>query len=285
MTSPFKVRKIRSETKDSRWEMATRTVRRALSNSILELNGYSEMSSGPLTRRELPAPQVVVIFEFGPPIRVLDRGGGHGARCFSAGFVAGIDDTFTLTQHAGNQSGIQLNLTPLGARRFFDMPMSELAGKVVSLADILPRNSRSLTERLYDLRSWEERFELIEDFVASRVERSHVPCEVIDWAYRRIVESNGSVPLSELARQLGYSHKHMIALFKDRVGLPPKLLARLVRFDRVMSDLKSASGRSWGDLAARFGYADQSHLVREVRKFTGTTPTRAQELLDGWPAS
>ena len=99
------------------------------------------------------------------------------------------------------------------------------------------------------------------------------------WAYREIERHGGAIDVRGLARELGYSQKHVIALFRDHVGLPPKLLARIVRFDRLMTHLRGGGTGTWADLAATFGYYDQSHLVRDVRQFTGSTPTAARASL------
>jgi methylphosphotriester-DNA--protein-cysteine methyltransferase len=63
----------------------------------------------------------------------------------------------------------------------------------------------------------------------------------------------------------------LITRFRQQVGLPPKTVARLIRFGQVLRSIDQ--GRSWERIAAESGYADQPHLVREFRRFTGTTPT------------
>jgi AraC-like DNA-binding protein len=86
-----------------------------------------------------------------------------------------------------------------------------------------------------------------------------------------LVDSGGAVPIRRIAGEVGWSHK--IARFKQQVGLPPKTAARLVRFERAQRRLDRRGQTSWADIAAESGYADQAHLVREFRDFTGTTPT------------
>jgi AraC-like DNA-binding protein len=88
-----------------------------------------------------------------------------------------------------------------------------------------------------------------------------------------LVDSGGAVPIRRIAGEVGWSHKHLIARFKRQVGLPPKTAARLVRFERAQRRLDRRGQTSWADIAAESGYADQAHLVREFRDFTGTTPT------------
>ena len=84
------------------------------------------------------------------------------------------------------------------------------------------------------------------------------------------MRSGGTRRIREIARQVGWSHQHLITRFKQQVGVAPRLAARLLRLSRVWRLIDS--GHSWARIAAESGYADQSHLVREFRQFTGTTP-------------
>ncbi|WP_437484714.1 helix-turn-helix domain-containing protein [Sorangium sp. So ce1014] len=274
-----RARVTRGTSGESRWELATRSPAARLRPYIRDYSGYTEEAPGPLRRVEFPVPQVVVIIEFGPSIRVFDAGGEGRHALYPGGFVAGLDDTFTLTEHDGFQRGLQVNLTPIGARLFFGVPMAELTGRVVSARDLLPRKHARLAERLEELPTWDARFDLIERALGERVDEARHELGVVPWAVRRIEECGGAVDMRALARELGYSQKHVIDLFRENVGVPPKLLARLVRFDRLVQHLKAGASGTWAELAQRFGYYDQAHLARDVKQFTGTTPTRARAAL------
>ena len=272
------------QTGGSRWELAVRPPRPSLRPYIRDYCGYVESAPGLVRRLEYPGPQVVVIIEFDAPVRVYDAGQFLRSARYPGGFVAGLDDQFTLVEHVGTQRGLQLNLTPIGGRLFFDRPMSEITNHVVALGDLLGAPHRSLADRLDALPDWDARFDLIEDLVESRVAASADRCGAsaapIAWAYGEVVRRGGSVDLAALSREIGCSHRHMIALFRNYVGLPPRLLGRIVRFDRLMTHLRRGGGDdTWADLAVRFGYYDQSHLVRDVREFTGRTPTAARASL------
>jgi methylphosphotriester-DNA--protein-cysteine methyltransferase len=76
-----------------------------------------------------------------------------------------------------------------------------------------------------------------------------------------------------LSSRLEISRKHLIQLFRDQIGLPPKRAARLIRFNRVVELVQQNDSPDWADLAQCAGFFDQSHLINEVRRFTGKLPT------------
>jgi AraC-like DNA-binding protein len=274
-----RVRIARGALGSGRWERATREPGAALRPWVRGIEGYDEWLPRPLRRRQFPEPFVVVIVEFGPPLQVTLGGDARTALRSAGGFVAGLGDSFAITEHAGRQRGLQVDLTPTGARRLFGVPLSELAGRIVALRELLPAETRTLAERLDAATDWSSRLCLVEELIAQRIRSARVDSARVDWALARIESSGGTVDVGSLARELGHSHKHLIALFHDQVGVTPKLWARLVRFERVMSRARQGGSIPVSELALAHGYFDQAHLARDVRRFTGLTPTEARSNL------
>ncbi|WP_436447174.1 helix-turn-helix domain-containing protein [Microbacterium sp. I2] len=110
-----------------------------------------------------------------------------------------------------------------------------------------------------------------------------------------IAATGGAVPISELGMAARASSTYLAKRFKEVIGVTPKRLARSYRFTSTVLALDVAAPVDWGDVAARAGYFDQAHFVREFREYTGLTPTRYVEVrqrflrehpghaLDGWP--
>jgi AraC-like DNA-binding protein len=86
--------------------------------------------------------------------------------------------------------------------------------------------------------------------------------------------SNGGLRIEDLAARLGVSRQHMAAQFRDKVGLTPKLYARICRFRRATAALKTAQAPDWARLALDCGYFDQSHLIHDFQEFAGSAPER-----------
>ena len=271
---------LRGQLAGSRWEMATRAPGPQLREYVHgDYLGYTERTDTPIRRREFAVPFVVLILEFGPPICVAPRDNPHLRTRHRGGFLGGLDDSFAVCEHDGFQQGLQVNLTPIGARLLFGIPMSELTGRIVPIADILPVRHRNLGERLQDVTRWDARFDLLESTLADCLTEACGKTNIVSWAVRRIERSGGALEMRGLARELGYSQKHVIRMFRDQVGIPPKLLARIVRFHRLVKHLRTGGGGTWADLALEVGYYDQAHLVKEVRQFTGITPSEVRPLV------
>jgi AraC-like DNA-binding protein len=83
--------------------------------------------------------------------------------------------------------------------------------------------------------------------------------------------SSGTVSIAQVAREVGWSDRHLARGFRREIGLTPKAAARVIRFDRARRLLSRHSGAV---VAAECDYADQAHLIREFVSFTGLSPTR-----------
>jgi AraC-like DNA-binding protein len=244
-------------------ELVARAPHPALASQVRSLAGWHEREDGPVRRTELPGGRVVLIVSFGPRTDV------DGRRFTS--FVAGVHDTPALTEHDGEGHGLEVYFSPIGARRFFGMPMGELARRVVELEDLIGAEASELAERLYELPGWDARLALLERVVAERVLAAPpLPAE-LEWAWRRLFESDGAVPVGGLAAELGWSRRHLSATVARELGLPPKALARILRFERAVGRLRE--GADLAAVALDSGYYDQAHFNRDFKQFTGATPT------------
>jgi AraC-like DNA-binding protein len=244
-------------------EIARRTPHPALTSHLRSLAGWHERADGPVARDELPGARIVLVVSFGPSMEIDGRRFGS--------FVAGLHDGPAHTAHAGLGHGIQAYLSPLGARRLFGMPMGELTGDVVELEDLIGPTAHELAERLATAPGWATRFDLFERAIAARVLEHEPIAPELEWAWQRLLRSGGAAPVGELAAELGWSRRHFTATFREQLGMPPKALGRIMRFERAVERLRA--GADLADLALDCGYYDQAHFNRDFREFAGATPT------------
>ncbi len=234
--------------------------------------GYAESTDELVVRREVPISRAVLILGLGNPIGVGFP--EHGASRPVDGFVAGFSDTYAVTTTRGTSSGLQLELTPRGANALLSVPMDELANRIVAVEELADPGWLQLQRRVSDAADWSTRLALVADALRMRLAaQSPDASREIAWAWEQIDRTGGVRPVNELAREIGWSRRHFGVRFRREVGLPPKTMARVVRFERAYRIAKREPNRNWSEIAARCGYADQSHLVRDFRDLAGLSPT------------
>jgi AraC-like DNA-binding protein len=233
-----------------------------LRGRVSRYHGFVEATGEPLRRREGPGVDVVVVLSFAHEWVVDDAS--------LTSFVGGLHDRQVTTEHAGRSYGIQIDLAPPAARALFRIPMHELAQRTVPLEDVLP--DRTLVERLADAPDWPGRFRLLDAVLARRFAEAEPAPREIEWAWRRLHETHGRLAIAALAQELGWSRKRIVARFREQVGLPPKTVARVMRFERARQLAAASTRPDWARIAAECGYYDQSHLTRDFRAVTGRPP-------------
>lgn len=241
----------------------------ALAGLVTRITGYRELLPGHFRQVEAASLDVPLVISFGEPFAIgLGREPGRDDRhgSFAAGLFAGpvTVDSF------GAAHCIQVNFTPLGARRFFGLPMTELAGRMVALDAVLGPQADALRETLGNERDGDRRLAIAEAFLLRRFADTGATSPEIGWAFERIAASGGRARVAAIAEEIGWSRKHLAARFAEHTGLGPKSVARIVRLNRAIA--AAGSGDGWAGIAADCGFADQAHLVREFRALAGRSP-------------
>ncbi|WP_407167692.1 helix-turn-helix domain-containing protein [Bradyrhizobium sp. ORS 111] len=263
------------------FDFARRSPSPHMASLIVGMTGYRETAAGRISQRQTAPLIVPLIISFGTPFLIgLAREPDASDRQLS--FAAGLHAGPVYIESDGRAECVQVDFTPLGAYRFFGGAVADLAGRMVDIGDVLGHEGRRLREQLGSTTCWQRRFDLIEGFVLRCA--GHMPSAEIVFAYRRLARSAGTIGITTLAAEIGWSRKHFIDRFRSEIGLAPKSLARMMRFHRACNLAQDGTVRGWAGIAAESGYADQSHLVREFVEFAGEPPTawvRRLALTDG----
>jgi AraC-like DNA-binding protein len=186
-------------------------------------------------------------------------------------FLAAMHDRFALAGATGPAECLEVKLTPIGAYLLLAVPMDELSNRTVALDDVLGAAADELAERLAAAPSWAERFAIVDTAFLVRLSRARAMAPGVVAAWTRLRRTHGCTDIGALAEELGWSRKHLIACFREHIGLPPKTVASILRFNRAVQ-LMDGQHITWGALALESGYYDQAHMIRDFRRFAGVTP-------------
>lgn len=245
-----------------------------------DYQGWQEYSADRIFRPQMPVVMIPLILNLGPHWEIGAPEVPWGeARPFDS-FLAGLYDGIATTLSGGDAECLQINLTPLGAHLLLRQPMSPLANRTLDLDDLLGGTVRDLVAQLREAENWPARFELIDTFLLTRLADCRTGGEVAH-SLARLEASHGRVSIGDLADDLGWSRKRLINRFQAELGLSPKTIARILRFNHMLALIDDRRGRGLAELADIAGYYDQAHFNRDFRDFARTTPG---EYLAGRPS-
>jgi len=244
---------------------------------------FGTVLSEPL-RIPLPArPKQLLTFSFGDPYRVL-RPESHEVHpsprvtvagpqtCARAGLSAfGTIDTFTI------------HFQPAGFYRLFGIPMTELTDGAYDAYGVIGVRLPGMEDELACTAGFAKRVELAERRLMGMLDNDAAP-DPIAFAANRLFRRAGLQGVSAMAAEVNLSPRQFERRFLAQVGIPPKLYARIIRFNAALDSKLRSPGHSWTRVANEHEYYDQMHLLRDCRAFTGEPPERFLARLAPLPA-
>lgn len=193
---------------------------------------------------------------------------GRDRRLSGAGVAGAYRRPFTFDTHE-NASVVGVHFRPGGAGVVLGVPPGELTDRHVDLEDIWGRRARELRERLCAATTTSQRFAILEAELVSRIDARPVHPAV---AYALDVLARPQARVGDIAKAARLSQRRLIELFTASVGITPKRLGRVLRFQRATALARSAA-LDWTRVAHACGYYDQAHLIRDCRELANMTPS------------
>jgi AraC-like DNA-binding protein len=242
--------------------------------------GYRLEGFAPGCHQGLPSRHVTLIVSLDRPVELAVMPDPRQSPGSFWTLVGGLHSAPATIRHDGRQHGVHLELSPLGTRALLGLPAGELASTVVHLQDLLGPRGQELPERLAGLADWPARFAVLDQFLAGMAADRAGPPAPVAWAWRRLVATGGGVEVAALAREAGWSRRHLGEAFRRELGISPKVAARVLRFERSCRLLRRRQRPRLAEVALASGYYDQAHLNREWRELAGRSPAAwlAEEL-------
>jgi AraC-like DNA-binding protein len=158
------------------------------------------------------------------------------------------------------------------AAAFLGVPASELTDRVVPVGDLWGAGSADLHDELSETDE-AGRIDRLESALLERVGEERRGGAVDVPALAALVNRRGGrLTVEALADAAGVSRQRLTRVFRERVGVTPKTYCRLARFHAGLAYAGCGDGVDWAQAAVEGGYADQSHMIAEFRRFSSLTP-------------
>jgi len=156
---------------------------------------------------------------------------------------------------------------------FLQIPLSEVDNLVIDYDAIMNGEFTDFREAIIEATSPEAKFARAERFLLHRM-RSHLELiPAVDYVVSEIVNNPSTSRISNIVHQTGYSHKHLLSLFRKHVGLSPKEFLRVMKFQQTILRIEQMRQLDWIQVAHDCGYYDQSHFIKDFKEFSGFSPT------------
>ena len=174
-------------------------------------------------------------------------------------------DTFTGT--------IGIEFSPQGAYRFFHLRLSDIKNQIHPLTDILGKIAKELEELISNTESLEDKVSLLQQFLLKLFLITEEDA-IFEYCVGKINSSKGQITIKKLEKETGYSSRWLNMKFTDKLGLSPKNLCSIVRFKQYYQALANNDDVAFMKKEFYNYYYDQSHFIKEFKRFTGLSPTK-----------
>jgi AraC-like DNA-binding protein len=248
-------------------------VHRALAPYVRSIVVYDVDHARPGVHIGMPSAELTWVLPLDEPLTVSWAGAPH-TRTTAWTSVSGLHTAPAAVEHGRRQRGIQLSLTPAGARALWGVPARDLAGQLLELDDVDP-GLADLPDRLALHTGWDARVAELQRCLLRALGRHRQPAPRPEVSRALAMLTRGA-SVAAAAADVGYSRRRLHTLVRDEVGVAPKVYQRLARFASAHGRLRRAAlvgDVSVAAVAAESGYADQAHLAREWSELAGCSPT------------
>ena len=244
---------------------------------MLWFSDESARTGDGLVAREhvLPTGTMSLVFRISDhPLRLFDTHGSAG-RTVGHAIVGGARTCYYVRDISQPIRSVGAQLHPGAAEVFLGAPAGELAERHTRLDDLWGHAADDSRERLALAGSPEAALDVLQTLLITRMPKMRGIHPAVSHALARFATTSH---VSQVVYESGYCHRRFSALFRESVGLAPKVYCRVLRFQTAIDQVADGREAPWASLAAESGYSDQAHFTRDFRSFTGMTPSEYRRI-------
>jgi AraC-like DNA-binding protein len=180
----------------------------------------------------------------------------------------------------GSQLFFGIKFLPHSFSLFTRESIHNLRDQSIDLRDLFSPGFDEIIDRVFERPEFERFIALMEACLLRKLQLTNAldrGYRLVDRAVRALFSAGGPLLIDELCANLGVSDRYLQQMFKQRIGLGPKQLLKMIRFQRTLQYL-TASNISLTELAHRSGYCDHAHFTRDFRSLAGVSPSEYRQL-------
>ena len=188
-------------------------------------------------------------------------------------YIVGTRDVAVhLSTPPGKTGFIGIEFYPHGAFPLLGIPMTETVNRVLSAETLCGGWGRNISEILGRLETVEQRIAFVQDELIRCLRKRRLDNPIVDYCVDTLKSSDGLIPIAGLEQSTGYSRRYLEMLFRQHVGISPKVLSGIFRFQRFYR--KWAQGKPYDAMKDELYeyYYDQAHFAKEFKRMTGYPP-------------
>jgi AraC-like DNA-binding protein len=231
----------------------------------------SDTHDGDVTERVIPTENIQLMFHYKNPFVVYNKTGSATRQPRS--IVSGLSNTFSDVSTFGDAGVVFVLFHPAGACHFFEFPLVHIENKSINLSDIFTTEISQVEDDLFLERSIAGKILVIEKFLTKKF--SPIPSYddlIIQNGVDYIRHCKGQINAGILSDKLSTTSKTLERKFSRYLGKTPKQVIKLIRFQKVITDLSTIQYSNLTEYAYRNGYFDQAHFIKDFKEYSGYTP-------------
>lgn len=191
--------------------------------------------------------------------------------------LIGIADIPSVVNEAdqGPSGTIGIEFSPAGAYRFFNLALEEISNCVIPLSDVMGKTAALLQERIANTEDKNSKVALVQEFLLDQF-ASREEDEIFEYCITKMVNTKGMTQVTELERLTGYSARWLNMKFHSRIGISPKNLSSIIRFQQIYQSWANTNFTTFNGVDLYHYYHDQAHFIKDFKRFTGFPPSKYQ---------
>ena len=179
---------------------------------------------------------------------------------------------------------IGIEFSPQGAYRFFHFTLNDIQNQIYSLSDVLGNTGKRLIEQINNTISVQQKINVLEQFLLQQLSL-HREDLIFEYCIEKITASKGRITVKELEKKTGYSSRWLNIKFNDKIGISPKNLSSIIRFNHYYQAFIKGNTQSFFKNDFYELYYDQSHFIKDFKRFTGLPPTKFEKQVNNFAES